>query len=192
MREIIENVKEEAIRNQNERDLEEVVEELDSEWEKEVLENIEKYEKNELTEALLALDLESKAKQEKKDKVIASKKKLKMKIKNNKAAKLIEAAKSSKKITSFFTAKLKLRQAVVDDDTDRVEAEADIEHVKVKDVDQLTWQLRDKLEQAMTQAMRLRRAAIQKRKAMEIMAKKRKTRKELTTILTSVLMGEWQ
>ena len=111
---------------------------------------------------------------------------------NNKAAKLIEAAKSSKKITSFFTAKLKLRQAVVDDDTDRVEAETDIEHVKVKDVDQLTWQLRDKLEQAMTQAMRLRRAAIQKRKAMEIMAKKRKTRKELTTILTSVLMGEWQ
>ena len=190
MKEIIENVNEEAIRNQNERDLEEFFKELDSEWEKEVLENIEKYEENELTEALLALDLESKTKQEKKDTILASKKKLKKKIMNNKAAKLIEAAKSSKKITSFFTAKLKLRQAVVDDDTDRVEAEADIEHVK--DVDQLTWQLRDKLEQAMTQSMRLRRAAIQKRKAMEIMAKKRKTRKELTTILTSVLMGEWQ
>ena len=42
MKEIIENVNEEAIRNQNERDLEEFFKELDSEWEKEVLENIEK------------------------------------------------------------------------------------------------------------------------------------------------------
>ena len=193
VRELLDDVAEEAKLNEIDAEVVTIVEEFekDSEWDKEVMKEIELNSENELVKELLELDIECRNRDIKKENALKAKEKLKKKLKSTKKEKLVKAAEMSKKITSFF----KSTHRVTSDepmelDEDILEEEVDPEHAM--EVDMLTWQIRDKLEHARSMAVRKRRAALQRTKALEILARRKEERSAMTVFLEKELLDLWE
>ena len=116
----------------------------------------------------IAKEIEKKAK--------AAAQKLKLKKKLTKKDKLKIAAKSSRKITSFF---MKSQNPSKSDPPVPMEVDVlEVDPIIKMEVDKYTWQVRDRLIYEREKAVRLRRASFQRKVCLRILEEKKKERKD--------------